>query len=136
MSSFLIAIIIKVNASDPNFSGEYDYATNGEDQSSEHEYDNPLPYSLTGPADLSEDITTRHNVGYDETFMMTKNALYRGGNVPVTASPNSTSSPGDVASDNAYELDDYYVQPSNKEAEVNTLIKKLRVPSIDYNSIK
>ena len=35
-----------------------------------------------------------------------------------------------------HELDDYYVQPSNKEAEVNILIKKLRVPSIDYNSVK
>ena len=68
--------------------------------------------------------------------MMTKNAPYQAENVSETASPNSTSSPGDVASDNAYELDDYYVQPSNKEAEVNTLIKKLRVPSIDHNSVK
>ena len=68
--------------------------------------------------------------------MMAKNALYQAENVRETVSLNSASSSGDVASNNAYELDDCYVQPSKKEAEVNILIKKLGVPSIDLNSVK
>ena len=55
--------------SDPNFSGEYDYTTNGEDQSIEHEYDNTLPYDKT----KESKSTLTGDYDYDGLYWMPSN---------------------------------------------------------------
>ena len=54
----------------------------------------------------------------------------------IQGSSNGTTNVHELDDSNAYELDNYYVQPGNKEVEVNNLLMKLGITSIDNDSVQ
>ena len=54
----------------------------------------------------------------------------------IQGSSNGTTNVYELDDSNMYELDDYYVQPGNEEVEINSLLMKLGITSIDNDSVQ
>ena len=54
----------------------------------------------------------------------------------MQGSSNGTTNVYELDDSNMYELDNYYVQPGNKEVEVNNLLMKLGITLIDNDSVQ